>query len=109
MVRSFHYAAHAGLPTGGDRVRWESLAESWSREIGGVFLESWRAQVSGSGLCPGSEKEFRLLLDAYLIEKSVYEVRYELNNRPAWLPIPLRGILTPGHSHAAPRSGGFPG
>ena len=35
-----------------------------------------------------------MLLDTFLLEKALYEVRYELNNRPDWVPIPLRGILS---------------
>jgi maltose alpha-D-glucosyltransferase/alpha-amylase len=33
------------------------------------------------------------LLDAHLLEKAVYEVGYELNNRPDWVTVPLRGVL----------------
>jgi maltose alpha-D-glucosyltransferase/alpha-amylase len=39
-------------------------------------------------------KESQDLLNAYLLEKALYELLYELNNRPAWLHIPLNGILT---------------
>ena len=46
-----------------------------------------------AGLVPETDEEFRRLLDAYLIEKSMYELMYELNNRPTWVRIPLTGIL----------------
>ena len=42
---------------------------------------------------PADESEFRALLNACILEKAIYELRYELNNRPEWARIPLRGIL----------------
>ena len=42
---------------------------------------------------PRSDAELKTLLDAYLLEKAVYELGYELNNRPDWVKIPLQGIL----------------
>ena len=41
---------------------------------------------------PGTPQEFRILLDAYLLEKALYELGYELNNRPDWINIPIEGI-----------------
>jgi maltose alpha-D-glucosyltransferase/alpha-amylase len=48
---------------------------------GGVFL-------------PDDAEERRMLLDVFLLQKALYEVVYELNNRPDWVRIPLRGILS---------------
>jgi predicted trehalose synthase len=42
---------------------------------------------------PQERDRSQLLLDAYLLEKALYELRYELNNRPDWARIPLHGIL----------------
>jgi maltose alpha-D-glucosyltransferase/alpha-amylase len=49
--------------------------------------------VDGAPFLPSSPDELKLLLDAYLVEKAVYELGYELNNRPGWVQIPLEGIL----------------
>jgi len=48
----------------------------------------------GAGFLPVESRDFRKLLDIFLVDKALYEVRYELNARPAWLPIPLMGILS---------------
>jgi maltose alpha-D-glucosyltransferase/alpha-amylase len=44
-------------------------------------------------LVPSSKLELSVLLNAFLLEKAIYEVGYELNNRPKWVKIPLQGIL----------------
>jgi maltose alpha-D-glucosyltransferase/alpha-amylase len=57
------------------------------------FLHSYHETIaSRPDLLPPSEQA-QQLLNAYLLEKALYEVLYELNNRPAWLRIPLAGIL----------------
>ena len=43
-------------------------------------------------IAPKDRDELKVLLDVFLLEKALYELAYELNNRPSWLPIPLRGI-----------------
>ncbi|NQW22666.1 MAG: maltose alpha-D-glucosyltransferase [SAR202 cluster bacterium] len=100
MIRSFHYATHAALlghaPT---VVRPEDLAEleEWSRLwyvwSASEFLESYREVLAGTPLIPTEREPLQLLLDVFLLEKAVYEVGYELNNRPDWLSVPLQGII----------------
>jgi len=48
--------------------------------------------VHQASFWPGSQAEFQVLLDAHLLEKVVYEVSYELNHRPEWVRIPVRGV-----------------
>ena len=48
--------------------------------------------MSGSGLLPERPDGVRVLLSAYLLEKAFYELVYELNNRPTWAAIPIKGI-----------------
>ncbi|MCA9401250.1 MAG: hypothetical protein KC713_06460, partial [Candidatus Omnitrophica bacterium] len=69
--------------------RW---AHAWYKTVSGVFLHAYRDTVSGSGIVPKDDQDFNLLLDIYLLEKSIYELGYELNNRPEWISIPLKGV-----------------
>ncbi|MGZ8830817.1 MAG: putative maltokinase, partial [Thermoanaerobaculia bacterium] len=101
MLRSFHYAPHAAIlgQAQGSVVRTEDVAKLengarfWHRWVGAAFLRSYLAESAGGRHLPGSIEEGQILLDGYLIEKALYEIVYELNNRPEWVPIPLRGIL----------------
>jgi maltose alpha-D-glucosyltransferase/alpha-amylase len=99
MLRSFSYAAAVGLENhlsrrAGDRERLEPWADFWEREVSAAFLRGYRDVVAGTGLVPADADVCRALLDAYLLDKALYELSYELNNRPAWVRIPLAGILS---------------
>jgi maltose alpha-D-glucosyltransferase/alpha-amylase len=99
MLRSFHYAAYSalvgrqksGAPAGTLAVL-EHWAEFWQRWVGAEFLKSYLQAAAGGRFVPGTRDELRVLLQALLLEKAVYELSYELNNRPDWVGIPLRGI-----------------
>ncbi len=97
MLRSFHYAAYVSLLKEAplrseDRSSLEPWAELWSRYIGGAFLRSYFDVIGSSGLVPGEKEELELMLKAFLLDKAVYELGYELNNRPQWVIVPMRGI-----------------
>ncbi len=97
MLRSFHYAAYAPLLQEGNAKRssYEELgswAQYWQRWVSAAFLKSY-LEVSGNAIfIPKGREELALLLDLYLLDKAVYELGYELNNRPSWVRIPLDGI-----------------
>ncbi len=94
MLRSFHYAAHAALePLSDDRPRLAAAAEDWAHRAQAAFLAAWLAATQGAVFRDPDPAAERALLDAFLLEKALYEIRYEVNNRPAWLSIPLRGAL----------------
>jgi maltose alpha-D-glucosyltransferase/alpha-amylase len=101
MLRSFDYAVHAALRELADRgvlaPEQAGTLESWGRlwylESAAFFLRAYLETVRGSGLVPEDPEPLRLLLDVYLLEKVVYELAYELDNRPEWVGIPLRGVL----------------
>jgi maltose alpha-D-glucosyltransferase/alpha-amylase len=97
MIRSFHYAAHSALRSFGsirpeDIDRLETWAEAWYWAVSGVYLNSYLFTVEDASFVPKDRKEFEVLLRCFLLEKAVYEVGYELNNRPDWVTIPIRGI-----------------
>lgn len=94
MLRSFHYAAHSGLGQAQDAAELLPWAEAWAQVTSRLFLNAWRETTAGAAFVPQSVDELRLLLDAFLLEKALYEVAYELNNRPTWVGIPLRGIAS---------------
>jgi predicted trehalose synthase len=58
------------------------------------FLRAYRETTRGAPFVPSGDAEFRWLLAVYLLDKALYELSYELNNRPAWVRIPLIGILS---------------
>jgi maltose alpha-D-glucosyltransferase / alpha-amylase len=101
MLRSFHYAAYTGLADcamsqdADSRAydRLEQWAQYWQRWISVRFLKEYLTVAGECAFLPKSEEEFAVLLNAYLLEKAVYELGYELNNRPDWVRLPLQGIL----------------
>jgi maltose alpha-D-glucosyltransferase / alpha-amylase len=100
MLRSFHYAAFAALfAFAGARgmapeevSRLSDWAESWNGWVADRFLSSYFQTAGSAAFLPESGQETQTLLDLHLLEKAVYELGYELNNRPTWVGIPLQGI-----------------
>jgi maltose alpha-D-glucosyltransferase/alpha-amylase len=101
MLRSFHYAAYTSLfgHLGSAMVRPEDLvamepwARLWNVWISATFLNSYLQHAQHGGFLPSNREELDILLNVYLLEKALYELGYELNNRPDWVRIPLAGIL----------------
>ena len=83
MLRSYDYARHAALRTGAD----SDVAAAWYTQVREAFLEVYLSVATRQPhLVPG---DIGPALSALELEKAAYEVMYELNNRPDWLPIPL--------------------
>ena len=61
--------------------------------ISATFLDSYLKHTASGGFLPSNRDEVNILLNIYLFEKALYELGYELNNRPDWVRIPLIGIL----------------
>jgi maltose alpha-D-glucosyltransferase / alpha-amylase len=101
MLRSFHYAAYAALHDqeehghvrDTERAAMEWWARCWYAFVSGAFLNGYLSIMDGSPVLPRDREELIRLLDVYLLEKAIYELGYELGNRPAWAMIPLRGLL----------------
>ncbi|HEY7206466.1 MAG TPA: hypothetical protein VIA61_19330 [Methylomirabilota bacterium] len=96
MLRSLDYAAHAvGLeaPEGEGAVRLAALT-AWEDRARRAFLAGYHTAVSASPvpLVPAEEPALLRACAAFELEKACYELRYELNNRPDWVAIPLAGI-----------------
>ena len=97
MLRSFNYAARSALAgvTDGQPERLataEPWVRRWEREVRQAFLEGYVEGVGDSASYPEPEQA-RALIELFVIEKALYEIRYELDNRPEWVGIPVRGIL----------------
>ncbi len=99
MLRSIHYASFAAMfnidssstPLSmEDMEPWRKL---WHRWAGIYFLKQYLTVSAKAPFIPKTFEELEVLLDAYTLEKTMYEIGYELNNRPDWVRIPLRGIL----------------
>jgi maltose alpha-D-glucosyltransferase/alpha-amylase len=71
----------------------EQWAQFWYSWVSTAFLNSYLATAGGASFLPKTKAELQVLLDSYLLEKVIYELGYELNNRPDWVEIPLRRIL----------------
>ncbi len=101
MLRSFDYACYAalagriaGMVIGPeDQGRLRGWMHFWTAWTSAAFLKSYFALAEGQPFLPVGKDNSQLLLDVYLLEKALYELGYELNNRPDWARIPLQGIL----------------
>jgi maltose alpha-D-glucosyltransferase/alpha-amylase len=98
LIRSFHYAVYAALlqdhsPTKDDLKRLMPFGEIWFYEVSRAFLKSYLEAVNCASFVPKTLDEQERLLRAFLLSKAMYELLYELNNRPDWVMIPLRGIV----------------
>lgn len=97
MIRSFHYAAYASLFLD-NQIRKEDISkllpfvEQWYHYMSGFFMHSYLEKVKGSHFIPDNEEDLSILLQTFLLQKAIYELNYELNNRPGWVIVPLRGI-----------------
>lgn len=96
MLRSLDYAAHAALAARAPAERGAAAARlaDWERQARRGFLDGYLEAVAGSPvpLIPPAEEDLRRVGAAFELEKACYELRYELNNRPDWIAIPLAGI-----------------
>jgi trehalose synthase-fused probable maltokinase len=97
MLRSFHYAAFAPL-LGEDKMDADkgskigAWAEWWNALVTNRFLKKYFETAGEAAYLPQSKEETKTVLELHLLEKAIYELWYELNNRPTWVGIPLQGI-----------------
>jgi maltose alpha-D-glucosyltransferase / alpha-amylase len=98
MLRSYAYVAAtavrqmaeiqpAALPV------LQEHAEEWRRQVTAAFMERYLSAVAGVASMPADPAAARALLDFFTLEKAVYEIDYELSQRPQWVTVPLAGVL----------------
>jgi len=97
MLRSFEYAAYAALlevteERPDDLPTLEPYALDWETRAQAAFTEGYRDSVAGTEAAPADAADHARLLELFTLEKVIYELQYELDNRPRWLGIPLRGL-----------------
>jgi maltose alpha-D-glucosyltransferase/alpha-amylase len=101
MLRSFHYAASSIRMQRG--VNSDSSSEiereavrclrQWNGAVSAAFLQVYLQQAAGAAFLPEDERDLARLLEILSVEKAIYELNYELKNRPDWVEIPLDGLL----------------
>ena len=97
MLRSFDYARESALPSMAHAtVHREPLAAAarhWERRAREAFLDVyWAAVVAGGLYQAGQRDDVLAVLDLFEIGKALYELRYEIDNRPDWIGVPLAGL-----------------
>ncbi len=95
MLRSFSYARASALrsvaQTPDEQSLLEPLGQAWEKATRQAFLDSYFATLEGSPLVDAETT--RTLLPLLELQKALYELRYEIGNRPDWVRIPLAGVL----------------
>ena len=97
MIRSFSYAAQSTLlrraaVRSEDVVALRPWIEAWQAHVSGVYVRAYLDTATNGDFLPSRQADLRMLLEAFVLEKAVYELGYELNNRPQWATIPLQSI-----------------
>ncbi|HUB51217.1 MAG TPA: maltose alpha-D-glucosyltransferase [Terracidiphilus sp.] len=102
MLRSFAYVAFSAIDRAtadGDKspaafAALTGWAHLWESAAAAAFLSAYREKMATNESLLPPARDAQILLDAYLLEKALYELRYELDNRPAWVRVPINGIVT---------------
>jgi maltose alpha-D-glucosyltransferase/alpha-amylase len=102
MLRSFVYAVHSTLERmstlqSRDQIRSAEVLEQWERAVAGAFLDGYRKATAAVGSVPREAASMRVLIDLFTLERTLYELRYELDNRPELIGVPLRGLIESVH------------
>ena len=101
LVRSFDYAGRMAVQRAVERGRIgdseqqgvDAWRRRWTAAVTTRLLDSYFAAIDDAGLIPAADDDRRLLLDVYTLVKAMYEVRYELSNRPDWVGWPIAAIV----------------
>lgn len=92
VLRSFDYAARAGLPEGSG-AKGEGIANLWRNRARQAFRSAYESEIGGEPFLPADASLSDQLISLFELEKAFYELRYELSHRPDWVGIPMAGLL----------------
>jgi maltose alpha-D-glucosyltransferase/alpha-amylase len=95
MTRSLDYARATVQRFPGPPLGDAASLDAWFAHAREAFVHAWREAAAGARgrLAPDGDAEFHQALELFELEKALYETRYELNNRPDWVSIPLAAVL----------------
>ncbi|MEO9253931.1 MAG: hypothetical protein ABI305_00195, partial [Tepidiformaceae bacterium] len=100
MVRSFYYASEFSLRRFALDVEDEARSAStrewcrvWYLTTSATFLRAYLDRIAPAGVIATDPAETRFLLDTFMLDKAFYELSYEMDNRPSWVDIALRGVV----------------
>ncbi len=101
MLESFYHATNVGLQNEiesgminpEDRPIMEQWAQFWCDWVGAMFLKSYLAIAQKDSFLPSTDVELKILLDAYILEKIIYDLAYQLDHRPDWVELSLKRLL----------------
>ena len=98
FIRSIDYAVSAAINqapdlSGEDLSVLTPLMRAWGDRLTTAFWDCYRENIKDSNLWPGDAEQARRLLDWFLLDKALYEIEYELSNRPIWAHIPMEATL----------------
>jgi maltose alpha-D-glucosyltransferase/alpha-amylase len=97
MIRSLSYAAAYALTVSSRSMDVELLGpwgRAWFAAMSASFLDGYLTELKGAPLLPSDPADTAALLDFFVVEKCLYELTYELDNRPDWVGIPLGGLIS---------------
>ncbi len=97
MIRSLHYAAYSNiLSPEYDQQRkegnLEEWAETWHYYVSRLYIKGYLDIAGNKDYVPKKQEDFKILMNTFLLEKALQELNYEIENRPEWIIIPIRGI-----------------
>jgi len=95
MMRSLRYVANEGFMKTSqvpkeDIPRLLPFADLWAYNMRGIFLRAYLETVQGSAFIPKDKQELQMMLETYMLERIIHDLKYELNHRPDWLGVPVR-------------------
>jgi maltose alpha-D-glucosyltransferase/alpha-amylase len=104
LLRSLSYAAHTAHRELAEKLRGPTagrahsgqdrlLVQDWEQQSAAAFLDGYREAATGCPSYPDDPEQAARLIDLFVLEKSLYEVRYELDNRPDWVGIPIAALM----------------